>query len=338
MKIFLYFTGWFEAAHRFAKEFGRYGDVVLFGTDKGHPKISPYPKDINFVDYSRELFNEQKDYMNFLSSFDIYIGLDHGAVGILSEIKKVFNKKVGCYIIDFPEHTFVKNKDYSEVISKGAIEYASICKNMDFLIFTNKSCQDSINKFAPDVKKILINSYPVIFNEHQDIERKDFILYSGATNPTKGVHYLISALGLIPNAPELLLVSYTGDDLENFAKYLNVKYKRIGPIQHEEKMKFYRECRFLVSPPDNNYIASLSVLEGLSVGRSSLVFDYEEGRRIYRNFVKYVEPLNIRQLADDIQDWIDNPEKPDILAKDAPKFIREECSHSTWVDTLMSSL
>lgn len=322
-KIVLLYTGWEERAKFFTKSLEKYFEVVLVGIPKGRMIVELEPPIVNFQDI------RSFDFLQY--NPDLVLGLDHGCVLLIKHLKdnKLINCKAGSVLLDWPEHIFINNKDYTPNIID---IWNNIIDSLSYLDFALCNRFNILQKISEKIS-IPIGLFENAMTIPKDFEKQpleDFIVYSAAVNPTKGLHYLIDALGILGNHIPLLVISYTGSDLSGYAKYLNVNMKQIGNITPEEKFKYYYKSRFIVAPTDNSFLPPGSAFEALCIGKSAIVFDYLENRRSYRDSVEYVSPINIKELSDKIKFWYDNPEIPNKLGLKGPAIYEKYWTYEVW--------
>lgn len=329
MKILMIFGGPKHYYGNFIEAMSKIADVD--GVDMFGISATPYkvnnPK-FKSIDIGKITIEEIKKY-------DVAIGLDHGRLDILCEIKKL-GVKCGCQILDYPKHTFLKNKDYIESVKIRWDSWTKKLSKLDFIIHCKPSAQKELLQYHTDIPNIFYR-LPVKIINFDKYERKDYIVYSGAINPQKGVHYIISALGIIENPPELVVIG-DGEDLSSFASFLKVPYRQLKNVSEYDKFKMYHECRFLVYGHDSNYITSLSLTEGLGVGRTAVCFDCPEHRSYYKDFVSYCDLQNLSSMSNSIYSLYKDIKKCDSFSKDAPRYVREKHNFDIWAQNVYNFL
>jgi glycosyltransferase involved in cell wall biosynthesis len=330
MKIVLLYSGWKERAHFFAKALEKYFDVVLVGQRKNRIKVEEEGPEVNWRNLETFDFRKEK--------YDLIFGLDHGCSLWFKEMRKFTDKKLGTTILDIPEHVFMKNKDYNEDIVKLWRHIYPTFKDLDFVISNRLNISEKLKTDFNFKKPSLLSEYPFNVPRFEKRDRKNFIVYSGATNPTKGVHYLLSALGKISNPPTLKIISYTGDDLQPMIDYLKIPVEFHREIPHKEKFELYWQSLFLVGPTDNSICPPMSIFEGISIGRMGIVFSYEEMERSYRESVQYVSPLNISELAYYIDLYSKKVELADEKAKVGIEYYNKCWTYESWAKRISDFL
>jgi len=327
-KLLIISGGFYGFASHFASSLKKYYDVSLISSC-GKSTTYAYPTDNNF-DYLDGSHIREED----IKKFDIILGLDHGQLPFLSSLK-TNNKnllsshcKIGVQVLDFPVHVFSNNKNFNQnALYNWDNYYIGMLKDMDFVLHNQEIALDILEKFHPNsVSKFVL--HPVNRINISNYERKDFIIYSGRISPDKGVHYLLDALSILDYKIPLIAIG-TGYDFVSYAKYLKIDYRQIS-CSEEEKWKLYHECRFLVCASDNEYIPALCIMEGISIGRMGICFDYPESSIHYRDFSSYVTPRDINSLANTINYFYQKPEQADSLAVDGPSYYDSDFSYKVW--------
>jgi len=264
-----------------------------------------------------------------IMSFDIVFAADQHGIPILKAIQKVRKDIItGVQILDYPIHVFQRNKDYNSRACNIFPEYIKVLNDFNFVVHNQKIAMDLLQDYQ---KKCLVNlvRYPVRPIKYENIEREDFIIFSGRIAPDKGVSYIIEALSLLENKPKLITIG-SGYDFSSFAKFLNVDYLNIPDCSDKEKWLLYAKSRFLVCAADTPYLSSLCPLEGISIGRTSVVFNYQENQFHYRNFVFYCLPINIKSLSGCINYAYTHPEQCDETVKGGVEFHEKETTFNVW--------
>ena len=264
-----------------------------------------------------------------LQHYSFIMGLDHGCIEILAAIKKQIPQiKVGCQILDYPQHIFGKCiKDFQESTVTFWSTISHLISLMDSIIVNKYNMFPIMEQLGVSSDSIFYHTFPAkpIFVDKK--LRENFVFYSGRIQPDKGLHYIISALAILPNPPKLIVVGY-GQSLKQYATFLKVPYEELHGCNEIEKFKLYHRCKCVVYGGDTDWITSLSVIEGLSVGTTAVVFDYPEFRKLYKEFVYYVKPRDIEDFAVKISDIFD---MSDIYLEEAIQYYKEHASFESWV-------
>jgi len=311
----------------FAKSLEKFYDVFVTGSKDEHSyKYKTVGK------YAKEKFLTLSSTVPIsLKQFDVVMSLDQAGIPFLCEVKEHFpNIKVGVQFLDYPLHVFKKNKNYIHGISCIFAEYVEIINKLDFIIHNQKIALDLLEEYQKDVAVDFI-LYPVLPFKPKQYERKNTIVFSGRIDSDKGVGYIIEALSLleVEERPKLITIG-NGFNLKPYADFLLVEYENIRDCSEKDKWKHYYESRFLISASDNEYVPSLCPLEGISIGRSSVVFDFPESYRHYGDYVYYCPPINIQVLASTIKFLYKQSEFCDDRAKNGPAYYKKEASYESW--------
>ena len=327
-KILLVNSGMKFNSYLFGKALTRHYDVTV----TGNPAETQYEYEI-----SQDFFDEHYVSPAELryDDYDYIFGLEHGSMRVLEAIKEKFPKpKYGFQVLDFPCHVFKKTKDFNE----GALHYWAdfVINNLHKFDFTlhnqDISLQELKKHLDPNgVHKFI--KYPVNPTRFTDYERKDFILYAGRVHPDKGIHYILSALSLIEEheRPEFITVG-SGFDFSPLAGHLKVKYTNINNCSEKDKWRLYHESRFVVCGADNPYIPALCIVEGISVNRAGIVFDFEENHKHYEQHAWYVPPVNITTLSSTIKHMYNDMKFCDSRASHGEDYYNRELSYDAWAD------
>jgi len=315
------------SAYNFAMGFKNQGHNV-----KVTGAISESKYDIDFDPVEWDKLHVPFNDINW-GEVDVVYALDHGILPILGQIKdRIPNITCGVQVLDYPKHVFVNNKDYNEnAFVRWRTDFWPNLKKCDFVIHNQKWALKEMSKTAHPQALGSHVFFPVKPIYYEEYERKDFIMFCGRLHPDKGVHYIISALSIIPKdiRPSFITVG-TGFDFSPLAKHLGVDYKNIENVSEHEKWELYHQCRFTICGADNKYIPTLCVAEGISVNRTGVVFDYEENLEHYGTNVWYVPERNIGSLARTIELMYNDKVLCDDRVSNGKKYYEENLSYDVW--------
>lgn len=262
--------------------------------------------------------------------YDFVLGLDNGTIPVVNQIQSLTSIKGGVLLLDYPKHAFKTNKDYVPSVVARWHEWKPMLRNLDFIIHCRQNVQLDLKDVLADKPNMfhILPCKPINFVPEQ-YERKDYIMYSGAINPSKGVHYIINALSILERKPEFVVVGQ-GKDLTDYANFLKVPYRQLNNISEVEKFKMYHECRFVVYGHDTGVIPGLCVIEAMSIGRYAICFDFPEHKVMYQHGAAYCQPNHV-SLANSIKHFYDlGIEATDKCASLSPKFVQENASFDSW--------
>lgn len=327
MKILIISGGFYGFSSHFASALNKYYEVSLISScGKSFSYDYPFVENFHYLDNSSI---KQEDIKNF----DVILGLDHGQLPFLSSLKKNKNLisahcKIGVQVLDFPAHVFYNDKNFNaNAFHNWDNYYISMLKDMDFILHNQQIALSTLEKIHPNsVSEFVL--HPVNRIEIEEYDRKDFIVYSGRISADKSVHYIIEALSILPEKIPLIAIG-NGYDLTSYANYLGVDYKQMI-CSEEEKWKMYHECRFIVCAADNEYIPALCIMEGISIGRMGVSFNYEESKLHYKNFAAYCQPRDINSLSNTINHFYKNSNQTDVLSSGGPLYYESDFSYSAW--------
>lgn len=310
------------------KALEKYFDIDAIYAFDEEPKVlfeCNLPK-INHLD-------EQKENCK-LDKYDIIFGFDPSTLDVISPLKNkeaLKNKVFGCNVLDFPAHVFELNRNHHVSLIDRWKKWYEQYKQMDFITSWK---ENALTPFA-DCKMPKISLFGPAYPTYLDGPFKDEyqVCYSGTVKPDKGVHHIIEAASLVSNSPMVIAVG-AGADLDKYAQYLRVSYKRFPGLGEKEKYKIYYESKFLICFPDNPWITPLCILEGLAIGKTGIVADWPENRRYYKDHVFYVEPFNILGLAKTMEILLKTPEILKEKEQGAREFFEKERTNEKWAEDL----
>lgn len=327
-KILLLNSSFFYQGILFADSIKDYYDVTLTGNKAMSPFGHYLDKDIEKSD---KFFKSWKD-VN-IKDYDIILGLDNEANDILAKIKKEFpSKKIGVQILDYPEHTFLNNKDFEESSwFTWENRFLPPLKDMDFITHCKSRSKKVLEKLEGKAIHTFIR-YPVKRNILNIKNRGNFIVFSGRTVPSKGIHYIIDALALLEEKIEFIAIG-RGFNYTSYAEHLNVKYRQFQ-CSEADKWEIYHRSRFSVCGEDGGVTTSCSILECIGIGRTGIVWDTEENRVQYGDNVVYVPLRDIGKFAQQISFLYQDIEKADSFAKNGPNYHEEKYSYEKWAENI----
>ena len=332
MKILVLYTGPKHYYGHFVSSLDKIthtdGGDAWFPTTKNTIKYG-----VNHVDFRSIVPHDLTD--DDVKLYDVVIGLDTGCLRVLSEFKN-YGCKIGCQILDYPEHTFKDDKNYIRNSFEKWEAWKVLAEKCDFFIHCKPSAKDKFTQLYPSTPYVF-HKLPVNTINVKNYQRKDYIVYSGVVSPQKGVHYIIDALGIIENPPQLVVIGQ-GSNLSSYAQFLRVPYTHLYDVSENDKFRMYHECRFLVYGHDSNCITSLAITEGLGIGRTATCFNYPEHQAYYGNLVNYCAPRNIESLARSISFLYKDREAADRIAENGPAFVRKEHNFDIWAETIYEFL
>lgn len=332
-KILCVNKGLLYQGYLFAKSLHKYFDEVELLQGSQSTMLWDYP--INQELLSSYLISFDKACSN-LQDYDCIFAIEAGSMKDIIHMKSLMpnmKAKLGVQVLDYPIHALKLNtKDYKPNVVNMWNFIKPNLNNVDFIAHEKYNAIELLKDYQtkPLVKRVC---FPVNPMGTKTESRENFIFYSGRLNADKGIHYVLSALATI-NKKITFCVIGNGYDYSDFAKHLGVSYVHIKDSSEENKWKMYHKCRFVICGADNNYITALCILEGLSVGRTGLVFDYEENRKHYNKNVLYSLPRNINSLASNIEWMWNNPKATDKISEQAPKWVNEKCSYDAWANKI----
>lgn len=329
-KLVLINDGVINQGYLFGRALSKYFDVKIVG-DASFVK---YGWDIDYnwlkehkVDYEESVFKNA----------DIILGIEHGTLLKINDISNIFpNKIYGCQILDYPIHVFYDNKDYNERACNIWPYYEKCLSKLDLIIYNQKRNIKDFKDLKIKFKNKAIHEFikfpvkPIFFDE--EIKTENIIVYSGRISPDKGIHYVISALGLIEKIyrPKFVTIG-NGYDFSSFANYLRVDYENIKNCSEEEKYKYYHKSKAIICGADNVYIPALCILEGISIGKPTICFDSFENREHYKNFCSYANPGSIINLSGIIRSIDDYK-----INENGIKYCKEECTYEAWSEKVFN--
>lgn len=320
----------------FIEAMGKYADV--HGTNVFTTFKQSVPYETSFAKFT-EVNIQDTNTMTDFSKYDYIVGLDNGCIPAISQLGKL-GFKAGCLLLDYPTHTFKHNKDFVASTGPKWKEWGPALQDMKFVLHCRENVQENLSEELRGIPSLFHPLPCKIIEDDIDmknpIEPNTYIMYSGAVTPAKGVHHIISALGMIENAPSLIVVGQGDeeDEMGSFANFLGVDYRQYHNISDAVKFKMYRGALAVVYGHDTGVIPGLCGLEGIGVGKNLICWDFPEHRIMYRSFADYVAPLDISQFAWFIEEEINNP-------KDNSRgieYVKNKCSFDSWAKTVYEFL
>lgn len=273
-----------------------------------------------------------------IEEFDVIFGINQNVLPALSEIKNQLPHKIyGCQILDYPIHVFKNNKDYLEGYGKIWYLYKQCLRDLDVVAYNQKNSSAFLDFYLSEkcVRGVVL--FPIDITLPSTSEREDFIVYSGRLCTDKGVNYILDSLSLLEKKPKLVTIG-SGYDFSDYAKFLKVDYEQMKNLSEQEKWDIYYKSRFLICGADNPYIPTLCILEGVAIGRTGIVWDFEENRFHYGDNVSYVEPLNILKLSEKIDSLYRNLAAADQIAINGPDYVAKNCTYEVWANRVIDLL
>lgn len=174
---------------------------------------------------------------------------------------------------------------------------------------------------SEDRMTVLYNGVKIPKENLYDISRKN-ITYMGVLKKEKGIYDLISAIELVNDRlPENIKVLLCGSDLEGNVedlikkKRLDDRIKMLGWIDEEKRDEVYKETLISVLP---SYFEALSmtVIEAMSYGIPIITTDISTMKEILGDKALLVKPGDVKALADNILNLIENENSLKNMSKD----------------------
>lgn len=321
----------------FAEALSKYCETVhLCGTVE-EENIVPYD---HIVDV-KESFKKYGVFRPTITDYDIVFGLNQRVLVSLAAIKNICKSSnyndilFGCQILDYPAHVFCKNKNYVRDVTVSWEKSILELKHFDIIVHSQYIAQKNLCKFHSEAISDVV-LFPVIEMKRDKVNSENYICYSGRVSPDKGIHYIIEALSLLEDDIRFITIG-NGFDFSDYATFLNVNYKQMKNVSENEKWNIYNKSLFLVCGADNENIPALCIMEGLSIGKTAIVWDYKENRSHYKDFVYYCNPINIKEFSETIRFLINNKNQINRKAGNkAIKYIKDNATYDVWAKKVFS--
>lgn len=307
-------------------------------------EIKGFDIGINIEEYKNKYLLSRNNFtLKDALSFDVIMGIDNGCIPFLCDLKKNISViKIGCQILDYPEHCLRKNsKDYREVAEKIWDYVSPHLHELDFYLCNYPNIEKNLKKkYFPNVPS-LVQTYPAKTMIIENFENLDYIIYAGRLEKDKNISHIIEAVSLMENKIKLILITSGSRNFDYLplCNDLNVNVKILKNISDKEKYDLYSKamCGISLASP---FCPNLCVKEMMSIGKNSVVYDWPEYREIFGSSLAYVSPYNLLDVSRKLDDFykqckVGNQSKPDInLINYYNKFL----SYESWVKSFLKLL
>ncbi|MBU3200971.1 glycosyltransferase family 4 protein [Clostridium estertheticum] len=202
-----------------------------------------------------------------------------------------------------------------------------ICREANALIASSTATKMAQLKYGAKEERIFISLLTVDINKYlieRDYNRSNKtpkLLYVGSLIKRKGLDLLFDAISLV-NYEFVLNVVGEGEEIHNLEDQvqnlgIREKIKFLGYLQQNELKKLYAESDIFVLPTREDCFG-LVILEAMCAGLPIICSKYADGVLDLicegeNGFI--IEPYNNKQLANTIQNLLNNPEKIKAMGK-----------------------
>lgn len=284
------------------------------------------------------LLSCQHTTLETIMSYDIIFGIDHGCIPFLLDIKRDLPViKVGCQILDYPEHCLDKNsKDYSSYADGLWAYILPHLHKLDFYLCNFSNIENKLKKrYFLNVPSIT-QTYPARRMQISNFSNENFIIYVGRLEKDKNISHIIESVSLMKNKIKLILVTsgYRNFDYLSLSAYLQVNVEVLKNISDKEKYDLYSHAMCGINL-GSSYIPSLCTKEMMSIGKNSIVYGWSEYINIYGKNIIYVEPCNILRVASLLDYYFDHKLEINDHDSDLIAHYNIFLSYESWVNSFL---
>lgn len=179
---------------------------------------------------------------------------------------------------------------------------------------------------------------PSIISTKYNLRTNEYILFLGRIVPEKGIHYLIESYKKIKTDKKLVIAGGSSDTDNYYIKLKAEANSNIiftGFVQGRELAELYSNAYIYCLPSDLEGMP-LSLLEAMSYGNCCLVSDIKECSEVVEDHGVLFKKGNIEELAQKLQELIDNKKMTQSYKDSAQNFILRKYNWDDVVDATLS--
>lgn len=231
--------------------------------------------------------------------FDIIFGSHAPVSSIIKELAKSLSIPWGVMILDIP--TDLMKNDRKRMINW--LHWFDDLKCADVVLFNTFVARDEYynytHQYFPEENVI---PYGVNMPEEYDSAgldvRGDYVLSVCRLTFKKNCNLIARALAYLDKPLKYVAVGRDKGDLiniKNICKVCNIDFEHFENVTEKEKFELIKKSSMVIYPQDSEYIAGLSPLEAMYVGKPVIVLDFKILKDLYKDYAICVqnEPMDL---------------------------------------------
>lgn len=236
--------------------------------------------------------------------FDLIFGSHTPISPVVAYLARIYKLPWGIMILDVPTDAMKEERWRMRQWSF----WFDVLKQADTLIFNTYVARDEYYKYTkhwfPDTHVIPAGTdlFPEYEGAGLDIEG-DYVITVSRLTPKKNCLMVARALGLLKPDLKYFCIGRDRGELGFIKKVCeenNVPFEHKSLITQKEKFELIKNSAMLLYPQNTEYIAGLSPLEGMFVGKPVICGDFKILHDLYGDFPFYCDITNPFSLAETI--------------------------------------
>jgi glycosyltransferase involved in cell wall biosynthesis len=248
-----------------------------------------------------------------------------------------------CYFIKYPQHSKSALKDYAKIVSQRVKDGAHV-------VTGSKHSKQEVKLIFPKIKDKNLHSIHLGLNplRSETVESGDFLapkswkfkdnkylFFIGSTEHRKNLRTLIDAFKLLPKSLHLVIAGGIGNDEDEMLKKINMldsdvrsRIHRLGYVDEDQRYWLFKNAATFCLPSfDEGF--GIPVLESLQFGVPCALSEFGCLPEIGGEFARYYSPDNPDQMAEKINDCLQNESFREKVKTKGPQYAKS----FTWEKT-----
>ena len=264
------------------------------------------------------------------NGFDLVFGSHAPISPIVYDIARAFNIPYGFMLLDIPTDLIQQQRFR---MKQWQLWFDSM-KHADAMVFNTFVSRDEYYDFThqyfPDKNVIpyAINTLPEYDMAGVDI-KGDYALSVFRLTTVKNGLSIAKAIGLMDRKIKYVAIGRDCGqlrDIKGFCDFNGIEFVHYANVSEKDKFELIKNCSFMVYPQMTEYIAGLSPLEAMYVGKPVITTDFKVLKDLYKDYVFYYDKSLIN-LAEKMS-FAGNMNKrafKDVFVN-ANKYVKEEAT------------
>ena len=242
---------------------------------------------------------------------DLVLGANHTVAHFVADYKDKHNCLGICNFLEFPVH-MINGKDtvnYNFDYSQKFYYWLNCALDLDAVIFnTSVSCEEFEKRYRRKAHLVYssnIGKYDYNYFSAIDKPSSDYIFSCHKLVQSKGTDYLLMAikkLGIDYKHVYGLSMKEHKMNIEAMASNMDPKVSFYPYASERKKMELCYHCNLVVYPQILEWIAGQSIIDGFSMKKPGVVFDYPIYKELYGDCVLYAERRSVVDLRGKIKE------------------------------------
>lgn len=224
----------------------------------------------------------------------------HGIITVLDRTNSHINYQTKILRDEYKKFGFNYIND-QRLVNKSLLEY----EEADHIFVLSSFVKNTFVQEGIDSKKLCLIPSGISFSSFKNVQKKDNvfrIVYCGAINLKKGVHYLLKAFSelSIPNS-ELLLIGPVSEEMKSILNEYRGHYKLLKYVPNDLMYKHYSSGSVFVLPSIEEGLAKV-ILEAMACGLPVIATENTGARDVIRDgYNGFIVPIrDVKSLEDKI--------------------------------------